>query len=341
MMICEKLYTRDFTLCTHQLWYYGEASDPKTWTDHERPDKPYIVFHHRDTATDAYYAQLDDGYWSDHEVIRLINEKPHFTEIVGKTFQARIVEVNDIIENEPVLTLKELKAFTSHIREDWQWFEALWESILNLEEMPERKGELDALLEVRKKTEKMPPATDAIIRKSIMNLYPSTAAYADVLLLEEIFNNALPSEKVLQERQAGFYYTDDKLFPNSAKEEIERTYGLQLTRAETDDTGEIHGQVAYPGKVTGHVRRLHGVKQLAEFQDGEILVAATTTPDLLPAMKKAAAIVSDEGGLVCHAAIVARELKIPCVIGTKVAMDVLRDGDLVEVDAEQGIVRKI
>ena len=58
-------------------------------------------------------------------------------------------------------------------------------------------------------------------------------------------------------------------------------------------------------------------------------------------MKKAAAFVTDGGGILCHAAIMARELKKPCVIGTKIATQVLKDGDLVEVDADKGIVRKI
>ncbi len=62
-----------------------------------------------------------------------------------------------------------------------------------------------------------------------------------------------------------------------------------------------------------------------------------TDPDFLPAMKKASAIITDEGGITCHAAIVSRELKIPCIIGTRIATKVLKDGDLVEVDANKGI----
>ncbi len=66
-----------------------------------------------------------------------------------------------------------------------------------------------------------------------------------------------------------------------------------------------------------------------------------THPDDGPLISKAAAVVTDEGGVLCHAAIVARELKKPCIIGTKIATKVLKDGDTVEVDAEKGIVRKI
>ena len=71
------------------------------------------------------------------------------------------------------------------------------------------------------------------------------------------------------------------------------------------------------------------------------LVSNATQPELLPAMKKAAAIVTDVGGMTCHAAIVSRELGVPCVIGTKIASQVLKDGDLVEVDASHGRVKKV
>lgn len=77
------------------------------------------------------------------------------------------------------------------------------------------------------------------------------------------------------------------------------------------------------------------------MKDGDVLISTATTPSIVSAMKKAAAIVTDEGGLTCHAAIVSRELKIPCIIGTKIATKVFKDGDRVEVDATKGIVRKL
>jgi phosphohistidine swiveling domain-containing protein len=100
----------------------------------------------------------------------------------------------------------------------------------------------------------------------------------------------------------------------------------------------IKGNVACRGFVKGRVRILHNTKQLNSFKEGEILVTAMTTPEYVPIMRLASAIVTDEGGISCHAAIVSRELKIPCVIGTKNATKVLKDGDIVEVDAGKGIV---
>lgn len=77
------------------------------------------------------------------------------------------------------------------------------------------------------------------------------------------------------------------------------------------------------------------------FHEGEILVAGMTRPDYVPYMEKAAAFVTDGGGILCHAAIIAREMQKPCVVGTGVATKTLKDGDLVEVDANKGIVKKL
>ena len=80
---------------------------------------------------------------------------------------------------------------------------------------------------------------------------------------------------------------------------------------------------------------------MKKIKNGDVMVSIQTMPELLPAMKKAAAFVTDMGGITSHAAIVSREMKTPCIVGTRVATKVLRDGDLVEVDANKGIVRKI
>ena len=106
-------------------------------------------------------------------------------------------------------------------------------------------------------------------------------------------------------------------------------------------SGALKGTAAFVGKVRGKVKIINLPEDMSKIEKGDIMVSHTTFPSLVPAMKKASAIVTDDGGITCHAAIVARELKIPCVVGTKIATKVLRDGDLVEVDAERGIVKKI
>lgn len=104
---------------------------------------------------------------------------------------------------------------------------------------------------------------------------------------------------------------------------------------------QVKGQVACRGNVRGVARIINNMRSFKEFKDGEILVTRMTSPDFIPLLKKAKAIVTDEGGLSCHAAIVSRELGVPCVIGTKLATKVFQNGDVVEVDAITGIVKKV
>ena len=106
-------------------------------------------------------------------------------------------------------------------------------------------------------------------------------------------------------------------------------------------SGVLDGQTGYPGLVKGKARLIHHITHLEQLEQGEILVTAATNPAFVIAMKKAAAIVADEGGITCHAAIISRELKKPCVVGTKYAVQFLRTGDLLEVDAENGKVKKL
>ncbi len=104
---------------------------------------------------------------------------------------------------------------------------------------------------------------------------------------------------------------------------------------------ELKGMCACIGKATGTVKIINHPDEMKKMEYGDILVSAATTPAIVTAMKKAAAIVTDEGGLTCHASIVSRELNIPCIVGLKIVTKTFKDGDLVEVDATKGIVRKI
>jgi pyruvate,water dikinase len=100
----------------------------------------------------------------------------------------------------------------------------------------------------------------------------------------------------------------------------------------------VRGLGAAPGNASGPVHLLADPHDIASFRDGEVLVTHMTTPDWVPLMRRAAAIVTDSGGMTCHAAIVSRELRIPCIVGTGEATKRLRDGELVTVDATHGTV---
>ncbi|MGV0601021.1 phosphoenolpyruvate synthase [Mycolicibacterium pulveris] len=98
------------------------------------------------------------------------------------------------------------------------------------------------------------------------------------------------------------------------------------------------GLAAAPGMASGAVRVLQTPDEGHRLEDGEILVAQMTNPDWLPTIRRAAALVTDTGGMTCHAAIVARELRVPCVVGTRTATRDLHEGTVVTVDGDQGRV---
>lgn len=110
----------------------------------------------------------------------------------------------------------------------------------------------------------------------------------------------------------------------------------------TDRKVVVKGAPASPGLVAGKAHVILDPAMIDEFKDGEILVTEMTAPDWVPAMKKAKAIVTDSGGMTCHASIVSRELGIPCIVGTKsrgeAATEMIKDGQDITVDASNGVV---
>lgn len=147
-----------------------------------------------------------------------------------------------------------------------------------------------------------------------------------------------PSKKTIKKRQKSY-----TLVIINGKEQIfskDASPGF-LGLAKKNNKTSVRGQAACAGKISGKVRVVYHRGEFEKFKTGDILITTMTHPEFLPIMKRAKAIVTDEGGITSHAAIVARELKKPCIIGTKTATKVFRDGDMVEVDANKGVVRRI
>lgn len=119
--------------------------------------------------------------------------------------------------------------------------------------------------------------------------------------------------------------------------EIGKTY--KISKNSEDDS--IQGTVACPGKVVGNVKVLLDYRDVTKVERGDIIVATMTTPDYISAMEKASGFITDEGGITCHAAIISREFNVPCVVGTVNATERLKDGQRIELDAYNGVVKII
>ncbi len=158
-------------------------------------------------------------------------------------------------------------------------------------------------------------------------------------IMELIKTVKLDINKILPRKAAFFYIvTKDGIEQHSGEMAIKRR--KEEFAADVMDIHNFNGVIASLGKSVGKVKVCYSsAEAIKKIEQGDILVCGMTMPDYLPAMKKSAAIVTDEGGVTSHAAIVSRELKIPCIVGTKVATRVLNDNDKVEVNANHGVVK--
>lgn len=115
-------------------------------------------------------------------------------------------------------------------------------------------------------------------------------------------------------------------------------YGLQRDLYGYEREGDLTGNIACPGETRGTVKVLHSFDDVEKVERGDIVVVSMTTPDVIAAIECAAGIVTDEGGITCHAAIIAREYSIPCLVGTEYATQILKDGMHIFLDCISGRV---
>ncbi len=162
--------------------------------------------------------------------------------------------------------------------------------------------------------------------------------YLNAITNEELFK--LPEKKEIERRLNGllcFIFPEKSIVysEEDAEKKFSEMVGLQEAK------GDLRGMSASIGTATGKAKIILSPKDFHKMQQGDVLVTHMTRPEFVPIMKKAAAIVTDEGGITCHAAIISRELGIPCVVGTKIATKTLKDNDTIEVRANHGLVRKL
>jgi phosphohistidine swiveling domain-containing protein len=338
--IYTKYFQREIPLAMVEVWYYGEKADSRQWTKQPQPSEPYLVFENKGGVITTYFDKNGIDWVKKHiEQSRKVD--PMYAIKSAERFKREIDGLNPMLKNASALSIKEFEKFAHKVQKAWPWFELVWWYIDLLDELGEKDSdELRVLQEARKYGELYFPNSMIIAEATLEKQYPQLGELVNVLTLQEAITGKIPTTEILKNRASNYYYAGKKLFVGKTKKEIEDYFGI-IIKEEELQANELIGRVAYHGKVTGRVRKIISKNQIKDFQDGEVLVAPSTLPEMLPAMKKAIAIISDEGGLISHAAIVARELKKPCIVGTKKAFNTLKDGDLVEVDANKGVVKKL
>jgi len=164
------------------------------------------------------------------------------------------------------------------------------------------------------------------------------AEYTYIDELRDLLKNGV-DRKLLKERKNGCLVINTEKGSEVLSGKVAKEIHDKIFKISGKDVKEIKGVTACKGKYSGEVKVVKTVHDLINVHDGVVLVASMTRPEMVVAIKRAGAIVTDEGGITSHASVVSRELGIPCIIGTKIATKVLKDGDLVEVNADKGVVK--
>ncbi len=331
MKAYERVYMREFALLLGECWLHANANLSR---ELGLDESPFVLEEYRDGA--IYYWENSEGVQALIDAFLKQNEKGSaFFDAHIQEYQEAVQAVGDYKTKgrQELLNLARL-----YDRGLAGWIVMYYTG--GDERSP--KALEERAMKLRAK-DTLGDSMDHLLRTTLPELYPDRPSCV-AILRNEILEP--PSEAVLHER-----LTHAVLFENSgqtqvlnvSRDDFKPIHPEFLLKEEvfSKDVREVKGSPACAGKVRGKVRVILRRAEMSDFQEGEILVTAMTTPDYVPAMIKSAAVVTDEGGVTCHAAIFSRELKKPCIIGTKIATQVLKDGDMVEVDANAGVVKII
>ena len=154
--------------------------------------------------------------------------------------------------------------------------------------------------------------------------------------LEEYYGKPMDSEWAIENNK--IYLVQTRPITTMNKHNTQVVDNTNTTNEQTNSEKILEGMGASPGVGKGKVKIVLDMAHLDKVETGDVLVTRMTTPDFVPAMRKAIAIVTDEGGVTSHASIVSREMGIPCVVGTEKATQLLHDNDIITVDGTNGIV---
>ncbi|KKQ28185.1 MAG: Phosphoenolpyruvate synthase [Candidatus Magasanikbacteria bacterium GW2011_GWC2_37_14] len=352
-------WTRDYTLAWAEWWsgqmnprlmeVFGIGIPSQLYYFNGRLLETYRVV---DEAKAFFKAVVNtdpkNGFFSENKINHYILLVKQIRELMGK------INKNKDFANRAVFEkIKQLS------REMYPWYtvsyllpQAQWAPQLKEKYPKEANDILERLINARVKSEgaiqELVQYWRAVARillsqRKLENKYASFVTFTEIQkMLDD--NNYVPNKEELENRSTGYIFLGDKVYTNISKEVFFEKQDFYFSAPVNQFINqEIRGVVSCTGStsIKGIVNIILKNDEIINFKEGNVLVTVMTNPFFIPIMKKAKAIITDEGGITCHAAIVARELNIPCITGTKISTKVLKDGDMVEVDAINGIIKKI
>ncbi len=334
MITLSNIFSREKTLFYFTMWNDSDRLGYKRFLNHEVKNNLFIVSPEGQKGS-VWYSQIE--LQEIESLLKVKVTEPSFQSEIIKTLDESWIQLSPYLKQEKKITnADELAQYYSLLVEWWSAMNTVF-GVPDSENAPAdfKKETLDRRIEAEKYSEE----ANKLYVEFWNNYYPQYKQFVSVLLPEEAISIAKGKKPEVFERLQGCFMLNRRVFPLDQLEKILTDQGLSLEVVKAEQVVEIKGRPAQIGKVTGTVKIVRVKADASKIQPSDVLVTEMTNPDYVPYMKIAGAIVTDEGGATCHAAIASRELKVPCVVGTKIATKVLKDGDLVEVDANTGVVK--
>lgn len=327
------LLTRDILLFEAHFWYHGENEGLRKLTNGRMFFQP-LFMHKADMGVQVFYDYTDptqDGL----RLTNYIHENAKIFSQMVKEHDAVVTRLNHAVE-------KQDTTFSALMELSLEFWPLL--VCMNLLSGRLREYVNDDIVKRAStlRTENDTLIYDVVRKLAILankKLPTEFQNFVHLLTYEEIKEEVWPSIKELHKREKQYVYYQGKVYCPRSIKEFEKRNDLIFIHKDGENNQEIKGASACKGIARGAVKIIFEGAQMDKVMEGDVLVSPMTTPDFLPAMKKAVAFVTDEGGITSHAAIIAREMNKPCIVGTKNASRILQNGMFVEVDANRGIVK--
>jgi phosphohistidine swiveling domain-containing protein len=316
-----------------KIWHQATALSAESFDKEQKRDilKKIAANQANKLVEDCQY------FWTSYKNVLPLNE-----------IEEKIKDTYGKFLNNPKMARAELKRMDKELSEKKKKF-SLWRRKLT----PIQKKIVDfcqTIMEIRDKRKnhfaKGITVTWRVAEKIFSEAGVEKDLIENVLVFEELLKGANFIKTIkadLKKREKGYivyvpYRGAKKVFYRKVKKNYDLINNYFLAGGDKNDK-EIKGQTGNKRIISGRARIIYSSKDFHLFKKGEILVTGMTRPEFVPLMRLAKAIITDEGGITCHAAIVSRELKKPCIIGTKFATKKIKDGDKLEVNANKGVVK--
>ena len=323
--------TRQKSLIDIELYYKGEYFGIKNITKNLYYFKPLFVYNNVDNNVSIYYNNTDleelpnpmyyllDIYFD--KTLKYYRKIKKDIEYLNNTINNKLeidyrTYIDKIIEIYPFTSLGQL---AGHFNDT-------------------SKRVKDLLIEFREKYDYIIyKAVDYLVFKFKAILPDNYKEYIDFLLIDEIINSKLPSIESLENRKLGYIYYNNSLYVTT---DYDKFFGDNNINIEEASNSLLNGTFAYSSNtnITGRVCVILSDKDFNNFKRGDIIVTPMTSPKFLSLIKECKAIITDEGGTLSHAAIISRELKIPCLVGCTNATKNLSTGNMIEINKRGEII---